>query len=241
MSSVKSIIPLILAGGRGTRIAHLRPDVPKPAVQVAGRPFLCWILEQLSEAGYEQVVVSGGHLAEVLEREVSMAIPEGMSVRWVHETEPLGTAGGAAHAKRLSGWESPYWLVLNGDSYLGGCWPSKISVMKGPSLVARKIDEASRYGSLQVTDGTLAGFQEKSAVGPGLINAGIYLLPEDWLGEIPSGVSASMEQEMIPRWIASGRKLHVLEEKAPFIDIGTPETLAEADAFFHQPEILGRS
>lgn len=229
-----AITPLILAGGRGTRIAHLRPDVPKPAVRVGGRPFLCWILGQLREAGYTRTVVSGGHLADVLEREVSTAIPEGMSVCWVHEVTPLGTAGGAVHAKREFGWDCPWWLVMNGDSFLGGGWPSRISEMAAPALVARKVDDAARYGSLQVQDGILADFHEKGSVGPGLINAGIYLLPHEWLNEIPAGVAASMEQEVMPRWIASGRSIHVLEEEAPFIDIGTPETLAEADAFFEQ-------
>jgi D-glycero-alpha-D-manno-heptose 1-phosphate guanylyltransferase len=238
MSAGDSITPLILAGGRGTRIAHLQPDVPKPAVKVAGRPFLCWILGQLREAGFTRAVVSGGHLADVLEREISTAIPEGMSVRWVHETTPLGTAGGAAYAMIESRWESPWWLVMNGDSFLGGGWPAQIFDQDQPSLVARKIDDVSRYGSLQVHDGVLTGFNEKGSAGPGLINAGIYLLPHEWLGEIPSGIAASMEQEVIPKWIAMGRLLHVLQEDAPFIDIGTPETLADADAFFHHPESL---
>lgn len=238
MSAGDSIIPLILAGGRGTRIAHLQPDVPKPALRIAGKPFLCWILQQLRNAGFEQAIVSGGHLAEVLEREVSSGIPGGMSVRWVHEKAPLGTAGGSAYASRLSGWKSHWWLVMNGDSYLGGAWPSGISEMQEPALVARKIDDVSRYGSLQMKDGLLAGFHEKGAAGPGLINAGIYLLPDEWLREIPSEAVASMEQEMMPRWIASGRRIRVLQENAPFIDIGTPETLAKAETFFRQPEIL---
>lgn len=241
MSSGESIIPLILAGGRGTRIAHLRPDVPKPAVQVAGRPFLCWILAQLRDAGFGRVVVSGGHLAGVLEQEISTAIPAEMSVRWVHEKEPLGTAGGAAHAKRLSAWESPYWLVMNGDSFLGGNWAQKIASTEEACIVGRKVDDVSRYGGLQVKDGILAGFHEKDSSGYGLINAGIYLLPGEWLEEIPSGIAVSLEQEMIPKWVAKGCLISVLEEVAPFIDIGTPETLAEADTFFHQTEILARS
>lgn len=238
MNSVESIIPLILAGGRGTRIAHLRPDIPKPALRVAGRPFLCWILGQLREAGFERAVVSGGHLAGVLEQEISTAIPKGMTIRWVHEKAPLGTAGGAAYAGSLSGWESPWWLVMNGDSFLGGSWSCKISEMEKTTLVARKVVDVSRYGSIRVSDGTLTGFDEKCSTGSGLINAGIYLLPEKWLREIPSGITVSMEQEIIPQWIASDRRIHVLEEDAPFIDIGTPETLAEADTFFRQTEIL---
>ncbi len=235
MSAGDSITPLILAGGRGTRIAHLRPDVPKPAVNVAGRPFLCWILSQLRGAGFTRAVVSGGHLADVLEREISAAIPDGMSLRWVHEKEPLGTAGGAAYAKNESGWDSPSWLVMNGDSFLGGDWLAKISDQTESTLVARKVADVSRYGSLKVSNGILAGFHEKGSAGPGLINAGIYLLPQEWLNEIPAGVAISIEQEVIPRWIASGRSIRVLEEEAPFIDIGTPETLAVADMLFKQP------
>ena len=237
MSAGDSITPLILAGGQGTRIAHLRPDLPKPAVKVAGRPFLCWILGQLREAGFTRAVVCGGHLADVLEREISTAMPEGISVCWVHEATPLGTAGGAAYAKRESGWESTWWLVMNGDSFLEGDWPSKILDQEQPSLVARRIDDVSRYGSLQVHDGLLTALNEKGSSGHGLINAGIYLLHHDWFDEIPAGVPVSLEQEIIPHWIASGRRIHVLEQEAPFIDIGTPETLVEADTFFQQPAV----
>lgn len=234
MSSHASIIPLLLAGGKGTRIAHLRPDLPKPALPVFGRPFLCWILEQLHAVGIERAVVSAGHLAATLEEEVSQYIPSGMQLRWVSEESPLGTAGGAAFAIRESGWTCDRWLVMNGDSYLGGDWPSKIGSTDGAVLCARQVDDVTRYGGLLVRDDRLECFKEKGAGGAGLINAGIYVLPQEWILEVPEGNFISMEQELFPRWIQEGRTISVIKEDAPFIDIGTPESLAEADHFFEE-------
>jgi hypothetical protein len=227
-------IPLILAGGRGTRISHLNPDLPKPAIPVAGKPFLAWILRQLAHAGFRQAVVSSGHRAMQLRREVEPCVPAGMEIRWVVEQSPLGTGGGAAWAARHSGFQPRDWLVLNGDSYLDGGWPGKILRTEGAALVARELADTGRFGRLEEKEGRLVCFSEKISGGPGLINAGIYLLPNRWLEEVPLGSSLSMEMNLFPAWLRQGRKINVLRESGAFLDIGTPESLADADRFVRQ-------
>jgi NDP-sugar pyrophosphorylase family protein len=69
-----------------------------------------------------------------------------------------------------------------------------------------------------------------------LINAGIYLLPSIWLNEEVKHEALSMENDLIPRWLAEGRKIRIQEEDTPFLDIGTPEDYARADAFFADVE-----
>jgi len=231
MSRGDSIIPLILAGGKGSRVAHVRSDLPKPALPVAGRPFLAWILEQLHAADFDRAVVSSGHLADVLEKEVSQHIPPGMEVCWVQESRPLGTGGAIAHAVGSCGWRCDRWLVMNGDSYLGGEWPARITSKANAALCARLVEDAGRYGGLSVRDGNLHHFAEKGATGGGLINAGIYVMPADWIQELPRDQNLSLEQEILPQWLEQGRAIAVVEENGPFIDIGTPETLVEAEGF----------
>lgn len=225
------LIPILLAGGRGTRIAHLHPDLPKPAVPVAGRPFLAWILNQLAAVGLRQVVVSSGYRAADLRRTVEPFVPCNMQVGWVLEESPLGTGGGAAWAARQSGWHPEAWLVMNGDSYLAGSWPEKIFRQQGATLVARELEDTGRFGRLEEKAGRLARFSEKAGGGPGLINAGIYRIPAGWLEGVPSGASASMETDLFPAWLREGREIAVLRQSGAFLDIGTPESLAGADEF----------
>ena len=235
--SSPALIPLILAGGRGTRIAHLHPDLPKPALPVGGKPFLAWILRQLAQAGFLKVVVSSGHLAPQLRREVEPFIPAGTEIRWVAEESALGTGGGAAWAARRSGFHPQDWLVMNGDSYLAGVWPEKIRQIGGAALVAREVDDTGRFGRLEENSGKLVRFSEKAGGGPGLINAGIYRIPAGWLEVVPQGSAASMEMDLIPAWLQEGREIGVLRESGEFLDIGTPESLALANDFMRRQKI----
>ena len=231
-------VPLILAGGRGTRISQLFPDLPKPVVPVAGKPFLVWILEQLSKADFTKVVISGGYLFDVLRCEIEPHVPRNMGVVWVNERKPLGTGGGVIHAVCESGLNPKNWLVMNGDSYLAGEW---VQIMKESNpveacIVARKVGDTGRYGRLEAKQGELVAFLEKQGGGEGLINAGIYLLPSIWLNGVMEQGVLSIENDLIPRWLAEGHKIRIQEVDAPFLDIGTPDDYARADAFFADVE-----
>lgn len=236
-SSPSGLLPILLAGGRGTRIAHLHPDLPKPAVPVAGRPFLSWILGQLASAGFRQAVVSSGYRAEELRHTVEPFVPKNMEICWMVEDSPLGTGGGAVWAACRCGWHPEAWLVMNGDSYLAGVWPEKIRQTGGAALVAREVADTGRFGRLEENSGRLARFSEKAGGGPGLINAGIYRIPVGWLEAVPPGSAASMETDLIPSWLQEGREIGVLRESGEFLDIGTPASLALADDFMRRQKI----
>lgn len=233
------ILPLILAGGRGTRISHLYPDLPKPAVPVAGRPFLAWVLKQLREAGFSRTVVSSGHLARQLRDKTSPWVPDGLEVRWICEDSPLGTGGGAAHAAKQSGCSPQAWLVMNGDSYLAGDWITAVRRMPSGemAIVSRKMADTGRYGRLETEGGNVVCFGEKQESGPGLINAGIYLIPADLMAGVSGERPSSLERDWIPRWLAEGRLIRSIEAGGGFLDIGTPESLLGAATFLatHAP------
>jgi D-glycero-alpha-D-manno-heptose 1-phosphate guanylyltransferase len=123
---------------------------------------------------------------------------------------------------------------MNGDSFLGGDWLNVVlENQKGSALiVARRVEECARFGRLRASDGRLVSFMEKAAMGPGLINAGIYLLPYSWLATGVSPRSRSMEKDLIPLWLKSGKFIKVLEAQGPFLDIGIAEDYHKADDFF---------
>ena len=233
-ANIDSTVPLILAGGRGTRISQLFPSLPKPAVPIRGRPFLVLILEQLAKSGFGKVVISGGYLFDILQKNIQPHIPPNMEVVWVREREPMGTGGGLLYAVRHSGLRSQNWMVMNGDSYLSGKWVEIMKERKTSEawVVARKVPDSGRYGRLEVCRGRLVAFREKKAGGEGLINAGIYLLPSIWLNEEVKQEAFSMENDLIPLWLSEGRKIRVEEVDTPFLDIGTPEDYRQAESFF---------
>ena len=147
------------------------------------------------------------------------------------EQTPLGTGGGSAWAATQSGWKPETWLIMNGDSYLAGSWPEKISRMQGAALVAREVPDTGRFGRLEERAGKLVRFSEKAGGGAGLINAGIYRIPSGWLDVLADGSCASMETDLFPSWLEEGKEVTVLRETGAFLDIGTPESLASANEF----------
>ena len=231
-------VAVVLAGGFGTRVAHLLPGVPKPMVQVAGKPFLEWVVRCLARQGIPKVLLSTGHLAEVVERHFQGQPVPGVLTQCFAEDRPLGTAGGFLNAARLSGEHPAAWLVVNGDSLVFADLALAAAELDDPAvagvLVGGAVADASRYGALDIgPGGELRGFTEKRA-GKGVINAGIYLLRDLPLGQFPGTLPLSFEQEVFPQLVARGVRLKVCAVDAPFLDIGTPETLRQAEAFIQQ-------
>ena len=90
---------IILAGGRGTRLRDVVPDLPKPMAQVAGRPFMEIILTLLSRQGFRRVVISLGYMAEKVVSHFGGHFA-GMELEYVIEDSPLGTGGAVRVAPR---------------------------------------------------------------------------------------------------------------------------------------------
>jgi D-glycero-alpha-D-manno-heptose 1-phosphate guanylyltransferase len=225
---------IILAGGRGTRISHLHPDLPKPMVPAAGRPFIEWVVRYFQSQGVPRFVVSLGHLAEVAETYFRERKPEGLSINTVRETEPLGTGGGFLFAAKAAGDADPL-LLANGDSLaladLTGVWRWLEDPAVDGVVLGLQVDDAARYGRLEVDrEGRLLRFREKQP-GRGLINAGVYCFRRRVLASFPQTTPLSMELDVFPALLKQGAKLMVDRCSAPFLDIGTPESLGEAEQF----------
>ena len=231
-------VAVVLAGGFGTRVAHLLPGLPKPMVPVAGRPFLEWVVRCLARQGIRKVILSTGHLAEVVEAHFQPQPVAGVFTRCIAETQPLGTGGGFLNVARLSGETPEAWLVLNGDSLVFADLASAVAELSNPAVagvvVGCAVPDASRYGTLAIGPAAeLQGFTEKRP-GKGVINAGIYLLRHSLVRQFPDKLPLSFEQEVFPQLIAQGLLLKVCAVDAPFLDIGTPESLRQAESFVEQ-------
>ena len=106
---------MLLAAGRGERLRPLTDRIPKPLVQVAGKPLIAWHLERLAASGCREVVANVSHLAQQIVDFVGDGAGFGLRVHFSREAEPLETAGGIAQALPLLG-AAPF-LLVNGDIY----------------------------------------------------------------------------------------------------------------------------
>ena len=236
MPTPSDITALILAGGFGTRVKDLLGDLPKPMAPVHGKPFIEWIVRWLKAQGVRDVVISTGFGSEfVVNHFYNQPVPE-MDVQCVAELEPMGTGGGLAHAAAQCGADPPAWLVLNGDSIIFAEVSAIIDSLGDASgvIVTRAVPDTSRYGSVRADEaGRITTFAEKQP-GAGQINAGVYLLRHELLAGFPAARPLSLEHDVFPGLIEKGLRAHAVE--AAFLDIGTPETLPQAEIFVAENE-----
>ena len=117
--SLENASVILLAGGFGKRVRRLHPDLPKPLIPVAGRPFIDWICGYWARQGIRRIIVSLGHLADVAERHFQSADWGDVQILTAREKEPLGTGGAVVHAARSHDCGDPF-IVANGDSLVFG-------------------------------------------------------------------------------------------------------------------------
>lgn len=223
---------VVLAGGLGTRLRGVVPDLPKPMAPVAGRPFLAWVLDELVQARFEGVVLAVGYRHEAI-RDHFGAEYRGLPLAYSVEDRPLGT-GGAIRLAAETLPEAPV-FVLNGDTFLeldyAAMWRAHQQAQERLSLAVCRVADTARYGAVEVEAGHVRGFHEKGCSGPGLINAGTYLLsPEVWR-RIPVGGPFSFEQQLLMRSVETLRPV-AFETGGLFIDIGVPDDYALAQRLF---------
>ena len=218
---------IVLAGGFGTRLREVVPDLPKPMAPIAGRPFLEILLSTLARKGFTRVVLSLGFMAEKIITHFGESYA-GMHLVYEVESRPLGT-GGAIRAA-LTRCLSDHVFIFNGDTYLDievdeleSLWQAR----RHPVIVVRKVLDTARFGRVEMRDGRVNAFLEKGMSGAGLINAGCYVLPKGALDDFALGQPFSLETEFFIKYLQrirfDGFVTHGL-----FIDIGVPDDYALA-------------
>jgi len=224
---------IVLAGGLGTRLRRVVPDSPKPMAPIAGRPFLEIMLTSLARKGFHRVILSLGYMANKVVAHFGDGIA-GVELVYEIEQTPLGTGGAVRRA--LARCHEDHVFVFNGDTFLDlevaeveALWRTN----HVPMIVAREMPDTARYGRLNTRNGRVLGFTEKGITGPGLINAGCYVLPTNILDGFAYGQPFSLEADFLARAVGAQR-FDVFVSRDRFIDIGVPEDYARA-----QTELAG--
>jgi D-glycero-alpha-D-manno-heptose 1-phosphate guanylyltransferase len=194
---------------------------------VAGRPFLEITLGQLARLGFHHVVLALGYKAKQISDHFGADFA-GISLDYVVEESPLGTGGAARLA--LTCCSADHVFLFNGDTYLdleADALEALWNRTRRPVIVARQVPDTARYGRLLTSGGRVIGFTEKGVEGPGLINAGCYVLGNGQLDKFPVDAPFSLESDYLVPAVRRDR-VEVFVSDGLFIDIGVPEDLKRA-------------
>jgi NDP-sugar pyrophosphorylase family protein len=229
---IENITPVILSGGRGSRLHAIVSDRSKVMAVVRGRPFITYIMDHLIEAGFKQVILCVGYLADTMIETLGYEY-RNLSIQYSQEAHALGTGGAVKYAMPLI--ETRGILVMNGDSFididLNDFLSWHLEKKFDVSIVLSEVSDVSRYGAVKINNNqVITDFEEKSIENrPGWVNAGIYLFLRKLIEEsIQSDVFYSLEESLIPillKRIPIGGYCC----KSKLIDIGTPESYKAAN------------
>lgn len=226
---------MVLAGGQGTRIRHLLPNLPKPLAPVFGHPFLEWILRFLAKQGFRRIIFSTGYLSEKIQNFVENTNFQELELSCAREAISLGTAGGVLNAITNCKHNFESVLVLNGDSLVLADLTHLVNSLQDclidVAILGVSVSNAERYGTLKIDfNDMLVGFEEKKP-GEGLVNAGVYLFRKNIIESFSGEGSLSFETDVFPKMLSDKLRIKVIRSAAPFIDIGTEVSLQEAQKF----------
>jgi N-acetyl-alpha-D-muramate 1-phosphate uridylyltransferase len=225
---------IVLAAGLGTRMRPYVGNVPKPLVQVGGKPLIDYALDRLAEAGIERVVVNVHYLADTLERH--LAARETPRVVISDERgELLGTGGGIAKALPKLG-NAPFFLINSDTFWLDGIKPNLARLAKGFDggtmdallLLAPTAGSVGYSGTgdfAMAPDGRLRRRTEREVVP--FVYAGAAILTPALFSDAPAG---AFPLTLLFDRAAERERLFGLRLEGLWMHVGTPEAVAAAEA-----------
>lgn len=218
---------VILAGGRGTRLNSVVNDRPKPMALVNNKPFLEYLIHDLSEKKVSHVVLSVGYLAEQIKSHFGSRFKD-VSISYAHEQQPLGTGGGIALAAQKISGDS--FILLNGDTFVEFDLHQLVTTTENPcknTILVKYLNQTHRYGTINFQDNRLLSFNEKNKDQAGYINTGVYHLKKSIFDNFKVNQAFSFEQDFMSDPEVRD-EFRVVTTTGKFIDIGIPEDYQRA-------------
>ena len=217
---------VILAGGAGTRLWPLTARIAKPVVTLVDRPFIVYMLDWLRGHGVSDVILCCGFGGDGVRAVLGDGSRYGIRLRYVAESEPLGTGGPLRLAQELL---DERFVVCNGDILTDLDLSAQLSAHERTGAVATlalvAVENPSAYGLVHCdADGAVREFIEKpeeAGSGRELVSAGAYVLERSVLELIAPARPVSIEREVWPALVAKG--LYGYHATGYWLDIGTPE------------------
>lgn len=212
----------ILCGGFGTRLGALTRDVPKPMIEIGGRPYLEHVVESFAERSLREIVLLTGYRAEVIEEHFGDGARFGVRIAYNRESEPLGTGGALREARELLGER---FILTFGDVLRRFDYDRFVYQHIANCLaVYRRLT----IGNTDVAEGYVTRFDKRAPELP-YIDAGFSVMLTSTIDLLPPSGPCSFE-EIVYANLAEHGQLESEEVDHDFCDIGTPEELARTRA-----------
>jgi NDP-sugar pyrophosphorylase family protein len=222
---------IILAGGKGTRLAPYTSILPKPLMPIGDMPILEVMLMQMKRAGVDEAILTVGHLASLLRAYFGDGEQWNLNIRYSYENEPLGTAGPISLVKGLDNT----FLVTNGDVLTTLDLKELVEFHKREGGIAtiavHKRQVRIDLGVvLSNDDHTITGYIEKPAYDY-TVSMGIYVFEPDVLDYIPPGQYLDFP-DLVLKLIAAGQKVMSYPFDGYWMDLGRPDDYEKANEDF---------
>jgi NDP-mannose synthase len=222
---------VVLAGGKGTRLAPYTTILPKPLMPIGDMPILEVLLRQMKRAGINQVVLTVGHLASLLRAYFGYGEQLGLDIHYSYEQVPLGTAGPLA---QIQGLDKTF-LVTNGDVLTTLSLKKLIAFHKEKggiaTIAAHRRQVKIDLGVIQWDgDDRVSGYVEKPT-NEYTVSMGIYVFEPRILEYIPVGEYLDFP-DLILKLIANGEKVSGFVFDGYWMDLGRPDDYALANQDF---------
>ena len=225
---------VFLVGGLGSRLGDLTRQTPKPLLEVGGRAFLDYLIEDVARHGFTDMLFLAQFEADQVRAfcAQSPAIARfGVRATVLEEPIKAGTGGALWHARDLL---LDRFLLLNGDSWLQGNYCALQHLMESRDILCgvalREVEDTGRFGRVELDGQRITAFAERGGAGErGHINGGVYFMQKAVVDR--GGPTCSLEADILPD-IAREGALGGIEFPGYFIDIGLPESFALAQTEF---------
>lgn len=220
----QQVVTLIMAGGKGSRLAPLTDDLPKPLIKIGNESILEILIKKLSAQGFRSISISVNHLGEKIKNEIGDGKHLGADVKYIDENTPLGTAGSLSLIDNIHGYPT---LVINADIVTNISFEELLDFHRSNSadLTAVLFNSylESPFGRVKLALNQIIEIEEKP-IYQEKVFAGITVINESIRSQIQDYKPLQMT-ELIDSTLKNGKKVLGYELQDFWTDIGTIKSL----------------
>lgn len=217
---------VILAGGKGTRLHPLTATTPKPLVNFFDRPVLEHQIELLKREGFDDIIITVGHLRQRIIDRLGDGRKFGVRIRYVCETVPLGTAGGVKLAEELL---DETFLIISGDAITDVKLRAAVEFHQAHqalvTLLLKEVEDPSEYGIAEVdSEARITRFLEKPSpeqVFSRTANTGMYVMSRAALAAVPEDEPFDFSKNLFPALLRHNERMFGWRIDGYWNDIGS--------------------
>lgn len=218
---------VIMAGGKGTRIAAINAEVPKPMIEICGKPILEHQINCLKQQGLTEIILIIGHLGHVIETYFGDGSSFGVKIEYIRENEPLGTAGALYYLKDKI---TEDFLLINGDIIFSVNIDKFMRAHKksGGLVTILTHPNSHPYDSGVIITGENGQVsrwmtkEEERMWYKNCVNAGLHMISPVLLGRFLEPIKTDLDRDVLKPLINEGM-LFAYDSPEYVKDMGTPE------------------